>query len=212
MNDLPAGNGPEFEGPVFDNTWYSVELRDTSDCLYSDSLFIQLATIPKLSAGQDTLLCQQKEYLVQAFGDDPTNVYQWSNNESGLQTLVFNSGDYILAVQDSGCYNADTVHVEFIPFVELAQIPNIFTPDNSGVNDEFYYYSQNLADFHIVIINRWGNPVFETTDPHLFWNGFSGGQIVSEDVYFYKLHYSVPCTGESVDKHGNVTVEYISNH
>jgi gliding motility-associated-like protein len=67
-------------------------------------------------------------------------------------------------------------------------IPNIFTPNNDGVNDLFEI-NLNFQDFEntqLVIINRWGNIVFDSKTSNSFsWDGNSGNQKCTEGVYFY---------------------------
>jgi len=51
--------------------------------------------------------------------------------------------------------------------------PTAFSPNSDGSNDEFYIVSEYLDNFkfHIVIYDRWGFAVFETTDSKLRWDG-----------------------------------------
>ncbi|MGZ3756629.1 MAG: T9SS type B sorting domain-containing protein [Mucilaginibacter sp.] len=63
-------------------------------------------------------------------------------------------------------------------------IPNAFTPNGDGVNDTFVIpgldtYSQN----EIVIINRWGNDVYEKKNYQNDWTGNG----LPEGTYFYIL-------------------------
>ncbi len=69
---------------------------------------------------------------------------------------------------------------------------NVFTPNGDGVND-FYVITENcnVKDFTIKIVNRWGNVVFESTNPETVWDGtdLSGIKVV-EGVYFYMIDYT----------------------
>lgn len=69
-------------------------------------------------------------------------------------------------------------------------LPNIFSPNGDGAND-FFRPIQNryVESVECTIFNRWGSPVFSTTDPELNWNGSSddSGEIVSDGVYFYTI-------------------------
>jgi len=63
-------------------------------------------------------------------------------------------------------------------------VPNVFTPNGDGINDTFAIpgldtYSQN----EIVIINRWGNNVYEKKN---YQNDWTGNGLV-EGTYFYVL-------------------------
>lgn len=65
-------------------------------------------------------------------------------------------------------------------------IPNVFTPNNDGVNDYFIPNNINSGCYTITILNRWGNVIYQGAKTHSFWDGASqNGERVSEGVYFY---------------------------
>jgi len=43
---------------------------------------------------------------------------------------------------------------------------------------------QSLVEFHAYIFNRWGQKLFEWTDPSKGWDGTHNGNPVKEGVYF----------------------------
>lgn len=66
------------------------------------------------------------------------------------------------------------------------QFPNVFTPNDDGINDEFspldtqWHYLEEID-----IINRWGNQVISLKPPFV-WDGLdSAGNKVSNGVYYY---------------------------
>jgi len=68
-----------------------------------------------------------------------------------------------------------TIHVDYNP-----QIPNIFTPNNDGVND--FFHIKNLPpESKIKIYNRWGNLIYSSADYHNDWTTDVNG------VYYYVL-------------------------
>lgn len=78
-------------------------------------------------------------------------------------------------------------------------IPNVFTPNGDGVNDEYRIDStDNISLFQIV--NRWGNVIYSWNSETLNWDG----RDVSEGVYFYRIQY-VSC-GEEFTKTGHITL------
>jgi gliding motility-associated-like protein len=64
---------------------------------------------------------------------------------------------------------------------------NAFSPNGDGVNDLFITTNQNLIYYHLSVFNRWGNTLFEATDPQAGWNGTYQGADVPEGTYFYLL-------------------------
>lgn len=68
------------------------------------------------------------------------------------------------------------------------ELPNVFTPNNDGKNDLFRAFPYCLIEsVDMVIYNRWGQPVFETTDPDILWDGvhMDSGTRVPDGVYYY---------------------------
>ena len=67
-------------------------------------------------------------------------------------------------------------------------VPNIFTPNGDGVNDFFVVQVGNVRTYECYIYNRWGAPVFMTSDPSIVWNGNgTGGASCSDGTYFYLI-------------------------
>ena len=88
-------------------------------------------------------------------------------------------------------------------------IPNAFSPDFNGFNDEFKPFSNcEVSDYSIKIFNRWGALVFETTNIDFGWDGTFNGRLVTEGVYAYRIEYNVEQMDEILQKRfgGDVTV------
>ncbi|MCC6599991.1 MAG: gliding motility-associated C-terminal domain-containing protein [Crocinitomicaceae bacterium] len=104
----------------------------------------------------------------------------------------------------------DTViaHLERTPFVYY--LPNSFTPNNDGVNDIFRVEGNAIdaTDFHLMIFNRWGEKVFETTDLTKPWDGShqGGAYYVKDDVYMYRMKIKSIHDPQPVEVTGTVTV------
>lgn len=66
------------------------------------------------------------------------------------------------------------------------QMPNAFSPNGDGMNDIYKAKSgyQSLVEFHAYIFNRWGQKLYEWTDPAGGWDGTYGGKPVKDGVYF----------------------------
>jgi gliding motility-associated-like protein len=71
------------------------------------------------------------------------------------------------------------------------EIPNIFSPNGDGINDYFQVKAQTLRSFNGVILNRWGNIIFEWSNWEEYeagWNGnMNGGSKAAPGVYFYTI-------------------------
>jgi len=78
----------------------------------------------------------------------------------------------------------------------LYELPNVFTPNNDGLNDFFRpkRKSSSVTGIEIRIFNRWGRTVFETTDPEIMWDGkeMKSDIDVADGTYFYNctIHFA----------------------
>ena len=66
------------------------------------------------------------------------------------------------------------------------QMPNAFSPNGDGINDIYKVKDgyQSLTEFHAYIFNRWGQKLFEWTNPADGWDGTYNGKPVKDGVYF----------------------------
>ncbi len=68
-------------------------------------------------------------------------------------------------------------------------VPNAFTPDGDGLNDEFIAKAPNVTDFNLRIHSRSGNVIFETDNINIGWDGRINGKMAQPGVYFYTIKF-----------------------
>ncbi|MDO8367946.1 MAG: gliding motility-associated C-terminal domain-containing protein [Saprospiraceae bacterium] len=116
-------------------------------------------------------------------------------DQAGATNTIF---EHTLENQLAGCYAVSAIDsvgnesllsnlfcVDNCPNYEL---PNAFTPNGDGANDLYTPFPgwRFIQSIDMQIFNRWGNLVFQTTDPNISWNGTNeGGKELSEGTYFY---------------------------
>jgi gliding motility-associated-like protein len=84
-------------------------------------------------------------------------------------------------------------------------VPNAFTPDSDGLNDELLVRGENIRDLTFKIYNRWGELVFESTNQQEGWDGIWNDSRVENGVYVY--HLDLTCIdGQEYFEKGNVTI------
>lgn len=69
----------------------------------------------------------------------------------------------------------------------MLAVPNVFTPNGDGVNDEFRVAYRSLREFHIWVYDRWGHQVYASDDPAKGWNGMIGSRPAAEGAYYYVI-------------------------
>lgn len=81
--------------------------------------------------------------------------------------------------------------------------PNVFTPNDDGENDLFELDHLNAEEIELVILNRWGNVMYESTGPNPVWDGKAGNNDAAPGTYFYKA-IARGVNGDEVEIHGFV--------
>jgi len=131
------------------------------------------------------------------FTDQSTGANSWywsfgtgahSFQQNPLYTYV-DTGRYdvvLVATHQDGCRDTFRRALDVEPRFTYF-LPNAFTPNNDNINEG--YRGQGIffgiQDFNLTVWNRWGERVFETTDPYEFWNGKKDntGDFVKNGVY-----------------------------
>lgn len=65
-------------------------------------------------------------------------------------------------------------------------MPNAFSPNGDGINDVYKPKEgwKSIIEFHGYIFNRWGQLLYDWTDPDDGWDGTYKGKDVKQGVYF----------------------------
>ncbi len=154
------------------------------------------------------------EYELLTTIDDPTNTtFEYVNEENITGCFYMTALDSILP-GIGGVPNQN----ESLPSLEICtescpeyELPNVFSPQGDSFNDAFRPFPYRYVDsIDMVIYNRWGTPVFETTDPDINWKGenMDTGDISSDGVYFYTIKvYTTLLTGVREEEYsGNISL------
>lgn len=132
-----------------------------------------------------------KIYFTPVLGGDMelvATIYNLSDTSYLHDGLTSIAGCYAITSIDSVLNESpiqDTVCVDNCPDYML---PNVFTPNGDNTNDFFVPFPYKYVEsVDIKIYNRWGNLVFETTDPNIGWDGTNRLTKLncSDGVYYY---------------------------
>ncbi len=141
-------------------------------------------------------------------GGEGYQFYYWQFPDGGRDTgqaiekdFFKNEGQYLirLVAVDTLCNRQDTLEKTFeFSYVEKHfDYPNVFTPNNDGINDQFGLLGDvdeaDFAEYSLEIFNRWGQLVYSTTDPGARWNGQQHSEVLAAGVYYYVATYLSAC-------------------
>lgn len=154
---------------------------------------IEVSYAPELFAdlGPDQVLCIGDETTLHVHPVDRAN-YVWNDGAIGPVRVVDHEGTYGITVSYHHCLVTDEITVVLDSCQFELTLPNIFTPNGDGLNDEFAAIAlRGVRDLEISIFNRWGQLMFRSTAPAFRWNGrtMAGGE-VPDGTYFWELRYS----------------------
>jgi gliding motility-associated-like protein len=180
--------------------WHKVVLQDNCSPPASDSIYITVPPKPiadfmmrpdsQASAGTEISfynLSRNSNRYYWSFGDR-----QKSSTATASPVFTYkDTGLYkisLIAYNNEGC--SDTA-VKYIHVLDnfLLYIPNAFSPNGDGLNDEFKVEGSAIKDISYSIYNRWGERIFQSTAEEPYWNGrFNNhGDKVPIGIYLYLL-------------------------
>jgi gliding motility-associated-like protein len=128
---------------------------------------------------------------VVAYDDNPVYIYEYSGTYMVKLVSKKITGSVVCV---------DTVYLQsyIIADTSFIAVPNVFTPNGDGTNDEFVVKFWSMQSIEIDIYNRWGKKVhrwesgdvrgFENTWTETVWDGrLMGGRYASPGVYYYNV-------------------------
>ena len=200
----------------FPANFTSTELTDTSQLLSSTVLATAIiaeealevselslcANVPPLAnfkATPHTIeACERGCYTFTDASERAPISWQWTfeggtpasyNGQHPPEVCWTENGTYEVSLRVSSFDGTTTTTKAHVVNLECAPIiPNVYSPNEDGLND--WFRIQHLpAKFQLSIFNRWGQPVFESSDANKVWTGQNeqGDQACSAGVYFYEL-------------------------
>lgn len=196
--DNVSGNGLTISTAAPGNYAIVYTYADANGCenTLNGSYTITSPIFPKFDFTGD---CFQNANFVNQTNPAGTYQYNWDFAGIGTSTLmnpsanfpVFGNNSVTLGVTDGfGCSYDTTQIIQISEGIKMNDfvIPNVITADGDGINDELVLNTllEQCIDYKILILNRWGNLVYEMDGPLNPFAGFDkGGKQLQAGVYFY---------------------------
>jgi len=195
-----------FQGGAFSGAWYigvanavdqfSMELSEPLEQGETYTLSFYDATRQGTCAGRVQVGVSQNrdEFGTVIYTGPESQVGVWTprivefNAPVGVQFFTVRTPDMECWVKvDKFCLDTDTACI----LVPEVQMPNVFSPNKDGVNDVFKpIVYKGVASAQLLIFNRWGQLIFETSKPNQGWDGTFNNELLPSGCYFYSLEYS----------------------
>ncbi|MFM9944077.1 MAG: PKD domain-containing protein, partial [Bacteroidia bacterium] len=127
------------------------------------------------------------------FGDGPLAMDNDTSSETNpTYYYVSDTGKYyatLIVETNHGCRDTTTRLVIINPDI-IVYIPTIFSPDGAGPlrNDKFWVEASGFITYQILIFNRWGERLYESTRLDMPWDGIYMGEPCQMDAYVYQVN------------------------
>lgn len=146
-------------------------------------------------------ICQHWEWYISS-KEDPNNKIYYTDTD--LRYTFKNTGLFTvkLVASNGECSSTDSASVTVI--ASSLEVPNVFTPNGDGKNDEFRVAYKSLIKFEGVVYNRWGRVVYRWTDPGKGWDGRIAGRMALPGPYYYIIE----AEGSDIDPATNRARKY----
>jgi gliding motility-associated-like protein len=175
-------------------------------CTFSDTTIV--INTDNIARENEIVKCKNMEQLLYA---PIAGQYIWSNGSNNSSISVSSAGQYLLTViNDCGkldfVYNVKDENCNCTAF-----IPNAFTPNNDGINDELkpiFQCELPIEKYEFLVFDRWGNTVFKIDNNYWGWDGKFKGIECDIGIYFFLLKYTYNRNGNLIQmsKKGDITL------
>lgn len=145
--------------------------------------------------------------------------YNWNNGDNGNTITVSPTATTVYCVTATSPNNCSDTACVTVTFYDVCAsgiyLPNAFSPNNDGENDFLQVYYENalcVTSLNIAIYNRWGEKVFDSTNPAFKWDGTNQAQgagdkeqVMNTRVVTYYLKATL-IDGKEISKKGNISL------
>ena len=217
---FPGGTPPTSNNPdpvvCYDSSGvYPVSLI-TGNAFGSDTLlltnYIHVADTPSVRAYGDTLLSVGQTAPISVTGNAAS--YYWTPDNGTIACVTCTNTvaqptvttKYMVTASNSPyCKRRDSILVKVDFVCGDFFIPNVFSPNGDGLNDDVNIHGFCIATFNLRIFNRWGELVFQTTDKSQGWDGTFRGKPMDTGVFVYSVD-GITIENKPFSQKGNITL------
>ena len=209
INNYLWGNGTTSDIlPVAAPGIYSVRASD-GYCTAYDTLEVKFLTDilgnkNPIILQNDTTVCEVHLPHVLKINSDYSDIFYVNNDTVFNGEYILNkSGAYLIETEIENCHFSKIFNLKTSDCEPQIYLPNIFSPNGDGINDEFFPQGNDFAIITLKIFDRWGGLRYDGAGSAARW---SPGSAVAEGAYVYLLVYKNMLTGEVKQASGGVVL------
>ena len=194
---LDGGVTSQTAGEFIDlcNGNYTIDITNVEGCQISQNVILTAPAPP--IAGFTVSDTNGPAPLTVVFANSSVGAtsYFWDFGTSSSTSIAMDEtfeyaaeGFYTVMMVASELLCTDTAYqvisVTGTPYISM---PNVFTPNNDGINDVFRPFAIGMSEIIGKIYNRWGELIYKWQGINSYWDGYTrpAGQLAPAGTYFY---------------------------
>ena len=191
---------------------YTVTITDANGCTETAA-----TTINDIGAPTNTACCSSTIIIGQSammevtqekgdqFKWDPTATLSCDTCINPTATPTVTTWYHVTITDSVGCSLTDSLLITVNENCGPIYLPTAFSPNGDGWNDILYVMGNCIKEMDLIIYDRWGNKVFESTNPINGWDGTYKGQPMNTGTYVFSLEVT-DMNNNLISRKGNVTL------
>jgi len=196
---------------VKDTGLYHIATTDSCNNITSDSIIIKTVNY-NFNIGFDKDLCLYDTASI--ILPSELSDYKW---QPSVTTNLFNNTLKLFPTQTTiytvngeifkGCALEDKILIKVTDCSTRLQIPNVFSPNNDGINDTWQIEKiDNLKILNISIFDRSGQEVFHSKNQQFIWNGLLNNKKLPIGTYYWILEAVGIIDNKNIRYSGSVSI------
>jgi gliding motility-associated-like protein len=179
---------------------HTISVVDIYGCSYTIPIQINFIEQPKFNLlPADTTICYDQNAELRITGDEQmARQIVWNIPAQGNKATIRTMDNKIVTVSitdENNCVQKDTSYISVKPCnppERCMSVPNAFSPNMDGKNEMIRPVANGCRITGLIfrVYNRWGQILFETSEPGKGWSGYYNNILQPSDTYIYALHYT----------------------
>lgn len=190
-------SNPNIANPVASpasTTTYTVTVSN-STCSATAQVTVNVTNKPVVNAGDDQKMTEGQTITLNGSVDNPAASYYWTpstglSDPNSLHPTAQPTEDitYTLHARTGAPCNFEVTDDVFIRVYKKVVVPNTFTPNGDGVNDNWNITAlETYPESYTQVFNRLGRVVYQSRGYTKPWDGKLNGSYLPEGTYYYKI-------------------------
>jgi len=214
VDDQVFGPNPLILGQTIGAHTFAIE--DENGCLYEQAFVI--TSIPAIEVASEATVfpCSVERLTISPTilsGDVDDLQFEWDDGSTAPELVISMPGIYPVKISnacESVIQNLE-VQSEYDGNDEAFYIPNAFSPNDDGINEELKVLAAPdviMQSFDLYIFDRWGNQIFKADEIEQGWNGRLNGKMLDSSVFVWIMEATFERCGQSftVQRKGDVVL------